>query len=448
VTANHCDPSRWAARARHAARLLVALVVAITVAWYSTRAPLSRDVTRTQTHTLSTASIAVMGTLPGPITITAYLAPKSTRRAQVEHLIDRYRRHRPDIDLLFIDPASEPERVRAEVIRDGELLVRSGERTERTGDYTEQAVTEALGRLARAADRWIVFVTGHGERSPRRGANHDVSNWAAVLGKRGFNVQQVNLAQTRAVPDNTSVLVIASPQLDYTTAETAAVVDFLARGGNLLWLTEPDAPPAMQGLARAIGFERIPGTIVDPLTLAHGLDNPAFVLLSRYAEHPAMAGFDYTTVMFYAAGIHDRAPPGWAATRLILSGEKAWSETAVLEGNVAYDEGADFMGPLPLALAFTRTRDGRQQRVVVVGDGDFLANTYLQNSGNQDLGVRFVEWLARDDTLIAVPSRAAEDNALVLKDWHKAVIGFGFLVGLPGAFALNGLLIWWRRRRA
>ena len=436
------------ARAAHALRLLVALACALAAAWYTSQAPVSRDLTRAQTHTLSPASIAVLETFDAPIEVTAYLPQNAATREQVEHLIDRYRRQRPTITLEFIDPVGEPERVRADEIRVGELVLDSNGRSERTNVYSEQALTEALNRLARAEDHWVVFVTGHGERSPSRGANHDVSDWATVLEKRGFNVQEINLAEFRTVPDNAAVLVIASPQLAFHPAETVAVRDYLARGGNLLWLTEPDAPAGLNALARAVGFERIPGTIVDPLTLAHGVDNPAFVLLNRYADHPAMAGFDYTTVLFYATAIHDRAPPGWEATRLLFSGEKAWSETEALEGNVAYEEGVDFMGPLPLAVAYSRTHAEHEQRVIVVGDGDFIANAYLQNSGNQDLGVRFIEWLARDDTMIAVPSRAAEDNTLVLEDWHQAVIGFTFLVGLPGAFAVNGLLIWRRRRRA
>lgn len=426
----------------------MALAVAITLAWYSSRSPLSFDVTRTKTHTLSAASLSVLEALPEPVQVTAYLPPHDGLRAQVDRLVDRYRRHGDAVAFEYVDPASAPEQVRAEEIRDGEIVFQSAGRSERTTVYSEQAFTEALARLIRATDRWIVFVTGHGERSTRRGANHDVSNWATVLHKRGFRVQEINLAEVRAVPDNTVVLVIASPQLEFQTAETAAITDYLARGGNLLWLTEPDAPAGLSELARQVGFEVIPGTIVDPVTLAHGLDNPAFVLLSRYAEHPATAGFDYTTVMFYAAGLHERAAPGWQATRLIHSGDQAWSETQALEGNVGYDAGADYLGPLPVALALARSGPEREQRIIVAGDGDFLANAYLQNSGNQDLGVRFIEWLARDDALIAMPSRAAADNALVLEDWHKAVIGFSFLIGLPGAFALNGLLIWWRRRRA
>lgn len=448
MTVNPSNSLRWRARAAHAGRFIAAIALAITLAWFSARTPLSRDLTKAQSHTLSATSLAVLEALEEPITIAAYLPPNDLRREQVEPLIDRYRRHRPGITFEVVDPASAPERVRSEEIRNGELIMQSGTRKERTNVYSEQAITEALSRLARAADQWIVFVTGHGERSSRRGANHDLSDWAAVLERRGFNVQEINLAEFRTVPDNASVVVLASPQLDFQPLETDALVEYLGAGGNFLWLTDPDVPASLNTLERAVGFEPIPGTVVDPLSLAQGVDNPAFILLNRYANHPSLTGFNYTTVMFYAVGINVRAPDGWTATRLVSSGDKAWSETDPLDGNVAYDAGVDFLGPLPVAVAMSRSRVDREQRVVIVGDGDFLANAYLQNSGNQDLGVRLVEWLSHDDRMISVPSRAAEDDRLELKDWHKAVIGFGFLVGLPGAFVLNGVLIWWRRRRA
>jgi len=447
ATADHSEGSaRWRARLAHALRGLFVVVVAGTLAWYSATSRISRDLTNAQSHTLSAASRSILETFTGPLRITAYLSPRHTWRQQVKHLIGRYTRYKPDIDFTFVDPAGDPEQIRAEDIRDGEILITSGKRTERTNVYTEQAVTEALARLSRAEASWIVFVSGHGERSPRRGANYDVSDWATVLEKRGFNVQEINLVEYQ-IPDNTGVLVVASPQVDYETAELAAIKSYVDRGGNLLWLVEPDTPPKLRAFGKTIGVEQVPGTVVDPVTLAHGIDNPAFILLSRYAAHPALKGFDYTSVLFFASAILDRPEEGWTGERLILSSDQAWSETGALEGNVGYDEGRDFMGPLPLAIALSRRVGGHEQRIVVVGDGDFLANTYLQNSGNQDLGVRLVEWLSRNDTLIELPSRTADDR-LELEDWHQAVIGFTFLFALPGAFALNGLLIWLRRRRA
>lgn len=443
----HFSARRFGERIRHGLRLVAVLAGAIALGSLLGRYPLSCDITRAQSHTLSAASVAVLEALDAPVTITAYLPPQHPWRAQIEHLVSRYERQDADVALSIIDPASDPEKVRADQIREGELLVTSGGRTERTREYTEQALSETLARLARGAEQWVVFVTGHGERSPSRVANHDVSDWVGVLEKRGFKVQEINLAEYQ-VPENTGVLVIASPQLDYAPSETAAIAAYVEAGGDLLWFVEPGLPPQLARLASEIGFEPIPGTVVDPTTLAHGIDNPAFILVTRYAEHPAFAAFDYTSVMLLASGLHDRPAPGWHVARLIHSSEHAWSETGRLEGSVGYDEGRDYPGPLPLALALTRELADREQRIVVFGDGDFLANTYLQNSGNQDLGVRIVEWLARETTLVNMPSRTAEDNALQLEPWHEAVIGLTFLVGLPAAFALNGLFIWWRRRRA
>lgn len=443
----HSDARRRGARLRHGLGLVALLAGTVMLGTLLGHYPLSFDITRAQSHTLSAASVAVLKALDAPVTVTAYLPPQHPWRAQIEHLVSRYEREHADVELVFIDPASDPEKVRTEQIREGELLVTSGGRTERTSEYTEQALSETLARLARGAEQWIVFVTGHGERSPTRVANHDVSNWVGVLEKRGFKVQEINLAEYQ-IPTNTGVLVIASPQLDYAPSETAAIAAYVKAGGDLLWFTEPELPPRLAMLAGEIGFEPIPGTVVDPTTLAHGIDNPAFILVTRYAEHPALAAFDYTSVMLLANGLHERAADGWTVTRLIHSSEHAWSETGILEGNVGYDDGRDYPGPLPLALALTRNLADREQRIVVFGDGDFLANTYLQNSGNQDLGVRIVEWLARETTLVNVPSRAADDNALQLEPWHEAAIGLTFLIGLPAAFALNGLFIWWRRRRA
>jgi len=48
----------------------------------------------------------------------------------------------------------------------------------------------------------------------------------------------------------------------------------------------------------------------------------------------------------------------------------------------------------------TRTiNETTQQRIVVVGDGDFLSNAYLGNVGNLDMGLKMVSWLIHEDRL-------------------------------------------------
>ena len=426
--------------------LLIAVAVLVLIGSYHYR--YVGDWTRLGKHSLTPASKKILQNLSGPLEVNAYLARSHPARKHVASFIDRYKRHYSNIDLHFIDPASEPQRVRDNNIKEGELVLNYQNRQERVSKVIESSFSTALARLVRNEAQFIVFVTGHGERSPHRGANHDVSDWAKALTARGLNVQEINLSEVQAIPDNTSMLVIASPQLAYLPGELKLIAKYLASGGNLLWLSDPEEPAALRPLAEQLSIDKIPGTLVDPASLANGLDNPALLLATRYRGHESLAGFNLTTLFVYACAYTPRETSLFDTTTLVQSGNNAWSETSKLEGNVGFDEDQDLRGPLPIVLALKRAVEKRQQRIIVSGDGDFLANAYLSNAGNQDLGVRLVEWLVSADNMIDIPSRIAEDKELQFEKWQIGVIGFGFLVIIPGALILNGIVVWKRRNNA
>lgn len=453
MTANHSKQRLRRVWLVHVAQALLILAGAAGLALLSVRYHRVADWSANHRHTLSTASIKVLGTLPEPLKVTAYVSENPVVRERIRELFRLYQQHKPDLALHFVNPDDVADIVRSQHLTDGEIVLETAGRAERIRGIAEQDVTNALARLAHQQDQWLVFITGHGERSPVRGANYDVTDWAKGLSNRGLHVQELSLSQEHGIPDNTAVVVIASPQIGYLPGELARLRDYLARGGNLLWLTEPDEPKEMQELARMLGVERLAATIVDPVTQAIGIDNPAITVVTQYPAYPLFAGFNLATLFPFATPIHERPPPGWTGQRLLITDDKAWGETGAMSGNVGYDEGVDFPGPLPLAVELSRSYQApgatpRPQRVMVIGDGDFLSNSYLGNQGNQDLGIRLAEWLAANDTMIGIESRTAADVSLDLKPWQSAVIAIGFLCVLPAAFALNGILIWWRRRRA
>jgi ABC-type uncharacterized transport system involved in gliding motility auxiliary subunit len=89
----------------------------------------------------------------------------------------------------------------------------------------------------------------------------------------------------------------------------------------------------------------------------------------------------------------------------------------------------------------------QQQRVIVVGDGDFLSNAYLGNGGNLDLGLNMVHWLSNDDSFIAIRAKSGPDQTLTLSTTAQALIGAGFLFGVPLFLLSSGFFIWIRRRK-
>jgi ABC-type uncharacterized transport system involved in gliding motility auxiliary subunit len=105
-------------------------------------------------------------------------------------------------------------------------------------------------------------------------------------------------------------------------------------------------------------------------------------------------------------------------------------------------------GPLTIGVALEREVNGKEQRILVIGDGDFLSNAFLGNGGNLDLGINLIRWLSSDDQLLNIPARTAQDTRLELSPVMGALIGIGFLLVLPILFLGAGVVIWLRRRNS
>ena len=82
-----------------------------------------------------------------------------------------------------------------------------------------------------------------------------------------------------------------------------------------------------------------------------------------------------------------------------------------------------------------------------MGNGHFLANTYLGNGSNLDFGINLINWLTGDEELIVIQPRATLDSNLILSESELTLIAVGFLILLPLLFLMSGIAIWWRRRR-
>lgn len=447
-------------RERFGSLLHAALVVAIAVAlaFLSTRHGFERDWSHARSASLGEASLALLATLDGPVEVTSYARRQGGLRALITDFVARYRRAKPDLELHFVDPDADPDAMRAAGVNvDGELELRYQGRSERLKVLSESEFSGALLRLSRSGERIVAFLEGEGERQPLGEANADLGQFVAALAARGLRAVPLPLARTGTVPQNTDLVVVADPQVAVPAAVAAELVDYVDRGGTLLWLAEPDADAGLDALAEALGLRILPGTVVDAGGQAFGLADPSFIAASRYPAHAITRDFALTTLYPQAAAIAQRAGSRWAAASLLRSGERSWNETGHIPkpgetaDTVRHDADAgELVGPLDLGFALSRVSprpDRREQRVVVLGDGDFLSNSFLGNGGNREFGQRVFDWLLGDDAQILVPDRSAPDRELRLSQGALGALALGFLVALPLLLVGVGALVWWRRRR-
>lgn len=476
-------------RLQRAVSLTLFLGLVALLAWLGHEHPREFDWTYGGRNSLSAESLRLVARIQRPIRIVAWARKDERLRERIRDLVGRYRRANPRIALHFMNPDLAPEEARAEGVEfDGELRIHLGQRSERVTQLTEQAITSALQRLLRSGETRVAFLTGHGERDPLGQANFDLGAFGEVLRKNGIQLQTLNLAVHPQVPRNVQLLVIASPRARLLPGEVAAVRKYVKHGGNLLWLTEPGQPAGLQPLAEDLGLEFLPGRVVDAMTAVFGIKSPEIVLVPRYPSHPITRDLDLMTLFpgvqalrretrEETADARDRDAAStearWQVRVFLRTLDRAWTETGPLRGEIRFDPGTDEVaGPLDFGFAFTRTLEdpggkarkaaakgqgkaeagteapaSRTQRVVVIGDGDFLSNRYLGNGGNRDLGVNVVNWLVHADTLISVTPHPAPDQTLDLSRTAQSTIGVVFLFVLPGGLVLAGLWIWWRRRK-
>lgn len=427
--------------------LLLLLLTA--AAWLSRNYAVRVDLSFNAGNTLTETSAKVLSKLDDPVAIRAYIREPTLRR-QISQLLDRYQHIKPDITVEFVDPTSSPEQARKHDIgSQGAVIVSYRDRSEKITYLDETRLTNALLRLADRQERWITFLSGHGERSPAGQANFDLGLFGNALEKRGIRAQEINLAQISSIPANSSLLVLTEPAVELLPGETKIISEYISAGGNTLLLTDPNQHH-LDLFQLQFGIESLPGRIVDTESDLYGIEDPTFVLVGAYPVHPVTHGFRNMTVFPRSAALTFQAEDNeYRATPLLSSGRESWNETAPAADAPSFDgDSEETEGPLDFAFALIRQLDNeKQQRVIVVGDGDFLSNAYLNNVGNLELGLRMINWLIDNDRFIDIPNKTVPGRTLRFSRPTIFMISFGFLLLLPGLFLLTGIIIWHKRKK-
>lgn len=430
---------------------LALVLAAVALYQLAARHPMQWDFTQSASNTLEDSSVDVLKQLSGEIKLTVYATEQDPNQGDIHKLIRDfvalYQRYKPDITLAFIDPIKQPEEARkANLQANGEMLVQYGGRVEHLTVLSEQALTGALLRLAHSKDKLLMYLEGHGERKLEGIANHDLGEFGKRLRQNGYRLGSLNLTIAQDVPANASMLLITQPQIYLLPGEVDKLLRYVAQGGNILWLLDAEPLHGLEPLAEKLGLLLTPGIVIDPA--AEEMRAPVnWALAAGYPPHPATHNFNLITVFPFARAIGSEENEAWQRSTLVEAAPRGWVSSRTPQDKPHFDKNHDVPGPTTIALALQRDVNDRDQRIVVVGSGSFLANAYSGNGGNIDLGINLVNWLANEEKLISTQPRAIKDSAISLSKTRLAIISGGFLLALPMLLMLVGGVLWWRRRR-
>ncbi len=439
------------------------LLLVILLGYLASQYRYAKDITQANRNILTQGSVNILNQMKEPVNITVFATKDDAsggdnfRKGMID-FVARYQRAKKNVNLKFINPSEEPKLAQdAGIKNDGEVIVEYQKRVEHiTPPIAEQEMTNLLVRLSRTNQQAVMYLDGHGERNLIGVKNFDIGEFGKQLEAKGFKFANPDLTIAQSVPSNGAMLVIASPQVDVSEVEAKKIKAYLEAGGNLFWLLDDDNLRGLKEVADYLGLQVSSGIAMDMASAQYGAD-ARVSFASLYGEHAITNNFMLRTLFPEAHEVtaHGNDDNGWKVSNLVEVAPNGWltSEKLAKDVKPVFNETKDKKGPINIGVALERTYGKKGQRVVVMGNGNFLSNTFITNGGNLDLGVNMVNWLAGDDKLITIQPMPLKDINMTIPDTDSGriiawTVFHGFQYFIPLGMMIAGFYLWWKRRKA
>ena len=440
------------------------LVILALVNFLALRYPVKIDLTETKLFTLSPESQQVVKQLSQPMKIWVF---DKEINARDRELLENYHRLNAKFTFEVVDPQVKIATVKKFNIKSvGDIFLQYGEKKQlvqtlaELEGISEEKLTNTIETIQRDRTYYVYFLQGHGE-PPLTNEEKGILQSVTSLQDKGFKVEPLNLAKESAIPSNTKVIVIASPQRELLVGEIKALENYLNIGGSLLVMLDPNAKSGLEPIFKQWGIELNKGLIIDPSDqyslLGYG---PTTAIVTDYGTHPITQNFaDGISLFDQSQAISTKPTKDVKAVALLITSNSTWLETNLNSEQVELNPGEDLSGPLDLAVALVRTenkpskqenkenRENIESKMVVVGNSNFATNGWIKQQLNQDFFVNTVSWLIGDEkTIFSIRPKEQQNRRINLSPQQASIITFLALVVFPLGALLTAIIIWWRRR--
>jgi ABC-type uncharacterized transport system involved in gliding motility auxiliary subunit len=452
--------------------IVIVLGIIILVESISSRHNILFDLTKNKRFTLSDQTKKVLNALEQDVNVTAFFTIEQGNRGTFEDLLRQYVRVSPRLKYEFVDPVKNPGRARNyEITVDGTVVLETGEKQEKITEPTEEVLTNALVKLTREGKKVVYFLKGHGEHALDDMEKNGYNLVKKAIEDENYEVKELLLMEQPAVPEDAMVLIIGGPQKDLIQTELESLRAYLQRGGSVLFMLDPDQAQGIMAFLKEYGIILGDDLIIDTNPLGQlfgaGYEMP---IASEYPNHPITEKFNIASSFPVARSVRleETLPEGITGQILVNTSDQSWAETNKQElqsGRVELNQDSDVPGPVPLAVVTTMDitpeqpgeeshdesetdQKGIQSRLVVFGDSDFASNAYVGWSGNGDLFLNAVSWLAEEEDLIAIRAKDPEMSPLMLSAAQGRAAFLISIVVLPLIVVIAGVMVYVNRKKA
>lgn len=375
----------------------------------------------------------------------------------MREILDKYQASGERISIEYVDPYISPtvaehlnsggysvvlddiiisSPVRTKVLSPEDMFITDTSGTV-TGIAAEQQLTSAILYVSNEQAGTVCFSDGHDETPSAALIN--------LFEQNNYQIAHTALS-IRSIPQDTSLLVLASPTRDYSSSEIQKLDQYMSDGGRLLAFIPPQARKNLPLLSQYLeewGIGTTDGMIEETSLYA---DSTPSHIVPIYAAHPvtqSLGTYRIYPVMPLATPLNQLfVRQGMITTSKILYS----SPHAVVKN----PEGTEISGPFTLALsAEKQLMNGEAARMIIVGSKgiyhDFQINS--TSTANRDFLLQTANWCTETGFQLDIPVKSMNDKPITVLSRDGIAMAAIFNLLLPAAILLAGVRCRRRRRR-
>ena len=392
------------------------------------------------------------------------MADKESADPTVEHTLSRYDDYSDHINVVYVDPVTNPTFItkytsdsvslhslvvesdkRHKVIDYSDLWVwaQSGNSTIQAGYDAEGQITGAISYVTSEKAPVIYVSEGHSELE----VPEDV---LSSLSKESVEVENVSLMNLASISTDVCALLIHSPKLDFNDYETQLVLDYMNKGGIVIFVTGSvgnDRPNCDKILAQ-MGLELVDGMIVEGNTDFY-YQNQLFLLpnieSTVYTED--IKTNQYKIFAPYAQGvIVAEENTAIVHTPILNTSRKSFSRVDLAATHLEETE-KDISGPFYVGIEAVNERT--EGKLIVYSCSDIFVDNVdsVSNGTNQTLLVNTIVTSVDVELDITVPEKSYLVDNIMVPTVTIVVLGAVTVFILPITLLITAFVIWFKRRR-
>lgn len=327
----------------------------------------------------------------------------------------------------------------------------------------EQEISVALMRMKEGAVKMGVLY-GHGEREMDKEGDRELGGLFTnrsgrnALINQGFEPISVPLTEDLEIPADVQILLIIDPKEAFSPVELEKIRAYVASGRHLILATDVNRAGVMDELLADFGVQALPGMLVQP----REDEDPAninAVFAPRSGEVNQTFAYwrnrNYPLSMTGTVALRYTTDKGYNVLPLATSPAGSWIELESVDFEnepPVFNPGAgETDEQLPVALALTRQVNGKEQRVAIFGDADWMTTGEFGKAryygvANGPLTTTICSWMTDYKYPAYFPRPAEPDNHIKLSYQSRGTLKLVFVVIFPAVILLLYLFVWFKRR--